>query len=303
MRSVPSLSLCSPFGILLQSSQTFWILGSPVSPGDTSNRWEASPLTFGKGPRHDFWSAAIIARAASLRAMWPQRLRPQVGAAEHGSIEHSRFQPMIAAADPFNHTQDLPLPPPLPLPVPVQPAPLAPTNPCVCAQLDAMMCGDVEHGRKTLAGTTEHSYKCKYFNADVVEYHPTEQEYKKIIACPMKLRKLGECRFVMEETGRPMPKKLRMMERGFAYMEAKGMHHQDQLSTVQRAAERVREPIDVEFTKIFEVEKIVQVAVNRQPRRRPDPEFTGGQGIFQWWASWMAGAAVAPPMIKKKKAA
>ena len=85
-------------------------------------------------------------------------------------------------------------------------------------------------------------------------------------------------------------------------MEAKGMHHEDQLSTVQRAAERVREPIYVEVTKIVEVEKIVQVAVNRQPRRRPDPKFTGGQGIFQWWASWMAGAAVAPPTIKKKTA-
>ena len=86
-------------------------------------------------------------------------------------------------------------------------------------------------------------------------------------------------------------------------MEEKGMHHEDQLSTVQRAAERVREPIYVEVTKIVEVEKIVQVAVNRQPRRRPDPKFTGGQGIFQWWASWMAGAAVAPPTIKKKRPA
>ena len=97
-----------------------------------------------------------------------------------------------------------------------------------------------------------------------------------------------------------MPKKLRMTDRGSAYMEAKEMHHEDQLSTVQRAAERVREPIYVEVTKIVEVEKIVEVAVNRQPRRRPDPKFTGGQGIFQWWASWMAGAAVAPPTIRKK---
>ena len=101
--------------------------------------------------------------------MWPQRLHPQVGAAERGGIEHSRLQPMIAAADPFNRTQDLPLPLPPPLPVPVQPAPLAPTSSCVCAQLDAMMCGVVEHGCKTLAGATEQSHKCKYFNAEVVE--------------------------------------------------------------------------------------------------------------------------------------
>ena len=40
----------------------------------------------------------------------------------------------------------------------------------------------------------------------VVKYHPTEQEYKKIIAYHMELRKLGEGRFVMEETGHPMPK-------------------------------------------------------------------------------------------------
>ena len=129
--------------------------------------------------------------------MWPQRLRPQVGAAEHGSIEHSRFQPTIAAADPFNRTQDLPLPLPPPLPVPVQPAPLAVTSSCVCAPPDAMMCGLVEHGCKTLAGATEQSHKCKYFNADVVDYHPTEQEYKKIIAYHKDLRKLEEGRFVM----------------------------------------------------------------------------------------------------------
>ncbi len=46
MRSVSSLSLSSPCGILLQSFQILLILGSPVGPGDTFKRWEASPLTF-----------------------------------------------------------------------------------------------------------------------------------------------------------------------------------------------------------------------------------------------------------------
>ena len=101
--------------------------------------------------------------------MWPQRLHPQVGAAEHGGIEHSRLQPMIAAADLFNRTQDILLPLPPPLPVPVQPAPLAPTSSCECAPLDAMRCGLVDNGCKTLAGATEQSHKCKYFNAEVAE--------------------------------------------------------------------------------------------------------------------------------------
>ena len=76
---------------------------------------------------------------------------------------------MIAAADLFNRTQDHLLPLPPQLPVPVQPAPLALTSSCECAPLDAMMCGLVDNGCKTLAGATEQSHKCKYFDAEVAE--------------------------------------------------------------------------------------------------------------------------------------
>ncbi len=98
----------------------------------------------------------------------------------------------------------------------------------------------------------------------------------------MDLRKLEDGRFVMEETGHPMPRKLRMMERGFAYMEATGMHHQDELSTVQRAAERVREPVYVEVTKIVVVEKIVDAYLPQSPAmqsRNKSSDHSPGEGI------------------------
>jgi hypothetical protein len=132
--------------------------------------------------------------------MLPQRLLPQVGATEHGGIEHRRLLPMIAAAELFNRTQDLVLPLPLPLPVSVQPAPLSPTTSCECASLpdspelsplpegtyDEWSINAFQRCRQLAAGAssscsasvlpdpnelvdTEQSYKCKFPNAAVAE--------------------------------------------------------------------------------------------------------------------------------------
>ena len=65
--------------------------------------------------------------------MLPRRLLPQVGATEHGGIEHRRLLPMIGAADLLKRVEDPVLPLPLPLPVPVQPAPVANYFLCVCS--------------------------------------------------------------------------------------------------------------------------------------------------------------------------
>ena len=73
--------------------------------------------------------------------MLPRRLLPQVGATEHGGIEHRRLLPMIGAADLLNRIEDPVLPLPLPLPVPVQPAPLSPTTSCVCVCIYAGLAG------------------------------------------------------------------------------------------------------------------------------------------------------------------
>ena len=167
--------------------------------GDTFNRWEALPLTFGKCCWRYVPSAAITAQAASLRPMLPRRLLPQVGATEHGGIEHRRLLPMIVAADLLKRIQDPVLPLPLPLPVPVQPAPLSPTISCACASLpdspelsplpegtyDAwsinafQRCQMAADARSSCSASvlphpkdlvdTEQSYKCKFSTAAVAE--------------------------------------------------------------------------------------------------------------------------------------
>ena len=132
--------------------------------------------------------------------MLPRRLLPQVGATEHGGIEHRRLLPMIAAADLFNRIEDIVLPLPLPLPVPVQPAPLSPTTSCVCASLpdspelsplpegtyDEWSINAFQRCRQMAADArsscsasvlphpkdlvdTEQSYKCKFSTAAVAE--------------------------------------------------------------------------------------------------------------------------------------
>ena len=68
-------------------------------------------------------------------------------------------------------------------------------------------------------------------------------------------------------------------------MEAKGMHHEDQLSTVQRAVEPVREPIYVEVTKIVVVEKIIVAYLPQSPamqngNKSSDHSPVGGISFF-----------------------
>ena len=131
--------------------------------------------------------------------MLPRRLLPQVGATEHGGIEHRRLLPMIGAADLLKRIEDPVLPLPLPLPVPVQPAPLSPTTSCVCASLPDspelsplpegtydewsinafQRCQMAADARSSCSASvlphpkdlvdTEQSYKCKFSTAAVAE--------------------------------------------------------------------------------------------------------------------------------------
>ncbi len=64
--------------------------------------------------------------------------------------------------------------------------------------------------------------------------------------------------------------------------------------------EEDRKKLQSEMVQIVEVEKIVKVFVGRPDGEAPEPKFKAGQPVHHWWATWMAGAAVAPPGVGDK---
>ena len=128
----------------------------------------------------------------------------------------------------------------------------------------------------------------------VEKAHPTEEEHRDIM---------------WHKNHETMPKRLRLIEKGFRHMENQRMHKEDRLSDLRGALERkpvveiVKEVVIQETVvvqeKIVAQEKIVKVYVEKDAAAS-DPRFLAGQSVHKWWAPWMAGAKVTPTGIKGK---
>ena len=138
----------------------------------------------------------------------------------------------------------------------------------------------------------EHSRAAQPVNVE--KAHPTEEELREIM------------KYKNYET---MPKRLKMMQKGFRHMENQRMHKEDRLSDLRGALERkpvveiVKEVVIQETVvvqeKIVAQEKIVKVYVEKDAATS-DPRFLAGQSVHKWWAPWMAGAKETPTGIKGK---
>ena len=112
-------------------------------------------------------------------------------------------------------------------------------------------------------------------------------------------------------TPEAMPKKLKLMERGFTYKERTRMEIQDRdsklMNQISRMASQptvsqvVEKVVEIVVEKKVIEERIVEVMVEGVTPSRPQPKFKAGQSVHQWWAYWMPGAQTAPATIGGKK--
>ena len=148
----------------------------------------------------------------------------------------------------------------------------------------------------------------------VEKAHPTEDEYSMIMACRGAL-----------------PKRMKIMERGWSHQELKRMQNEERDSALRRNVDRKHEEMIVYQEKVekdaaayrekvekdaaayqekvekdaaaykeinvVEVEKIVYVEKDAPPSK---PLYAGGQAVHQFWAGWMEGCSERPAGIKGK---
>ena len=99
-----------------------------------------------------------------------------------------------------------------------------------------------------------------------------------------------------------------MLDKCFCHQEGKRMGQEDRLSDLTGLVERkvIEEKIVSDFwekQKIVVQEKIVfeeRIVYVEKADSRPEPKFSAGQAVHQWWAPWMANAAQPPIGIKAK---
>ena len=135
----------------------------------------------------------------------------------------------------------------------------------------------------------------------VAKAHPTEEQMRD---------------FMWSKDYASMPKRMKILEKGFRHMEANRMQKEDRDSDLRGALEfmtlavkevvvqeRIVEEKIVERIviqeKVVVEEKIVKVYVEKDADAT-EPLFRAGQSVHQWWAGWMAGTADAPAGIKGK---
>ena len=112
-----------------------------------------------------------------------------------------------------------------------------------------------------------------------------------------------------------MPKRLKLLVKGFRHQETARMVNEDRLSDMRGSLERKNKEQAVEIVKETIVEKIVveekivvvekivveeKIVYVEMADSRPEPKFRAGQGVHQWWAHWMPNAARPPAGLRAK---
>ena len=99
-------------------------------------------------------------------------------------------------------------------------------------------------------------------------------------------------------------KKDRQGVKGLTHMEAKSMANEDEMATSRRRAEKAEETAAKLQLVILDLQaeiQAVQAAERPAAGACPEPRFSAGQSVLQWWASWFKEGTAKPKQYKKNK--